>query len=184
MRVPSSERIPLLNRSKPQLYAFARQGWSSRGGGWIHYAQFHGHNRRDLLQHKVWWPMRQRMPGSSTQCWNIQLLSAAQQSFRPQCLSVHCLSHTNGKSTARHPIHLTHQHWFLHTRNISHTLHIFRFTHWLAREQCSQQDLQQQTFSCGRRELDWGGGGLSKLLRTMLDLAGLLPSSLPLYNNL
>ena len=145
-----------------------------------------------------------------------------------------CLSHFNGKSNASQWVCLSHIPmvkaqqgipftWLtntgsciVHTRNISHTLHVFRFihwrTHWLAVvrkrvEQCSQQDLQQQQqqlkpFSARLMWvwLRWRWTALSPFsisylrqagwskwrwtYRTMLDPSGLLPSSIPLYNNL
>ena len=82
-----------------------------------------------------------------------------------------------------------HQHWFLHTCNISHPAFIiFRFTRWAPIEKGwtmlspGFETTATQTFSCGWHELDWGGR-LSKLWRTML--GGLLPSSFaPLYKDI
>ena len=81
-----------------------------------------------------------------------------------------------------------HQHWFLHTCNISHPAFIiFRFTRWAPIEKGwtmlspGFETTATQTFSCDWHELDWGGR-LSKLWRTML--GGLLPSSFaPLYKD-
>ena len=153
-----------------------------QGGGWIDYAQFHVHNWRDLLQHKVWLPIRQRMPAaSSAWCWNIgtTILSSTMP-------TVDCLSHSNGKSPARHPIHPTHQHWFLHTCNITHPAFIYsdsqgglplkrvkQCSHWFFCNNSNSNLFLWPTWAWLRRRL-------SKLLRTML--AELLPScSLPLY---